>query len=79
MAETMGDWAFSSLNSGARALTVVGAGVRAGLKDESEISIFYNNLMRYIGGEGGIRTPDTVARMPHFECGAFDHSATSPN
>jgi hypothetical protein len=31
-----------------------------------------------VGGEGGIRTPDTVARMPHFECGAFDHSATSP-
>src|SRR5436189_2601171 len=31
------------------------------------------------GGEGGIRTPDTVARMPHFECGAFNHSATSPN
>jgi hypothetical protein len=31
-----------------------------------------------IGGEGGIRTPDTVARMPHFECGAFNHSATSP-
>jgi hypothetical protein len=30
------------------------------------------------GGEGGIRTLDTVARMPHFECGAFDHSATSP-
>ena len=32
----------------------------------------------YCGGEGGIRTPDTVARMPHFECGAFNHSATSP-
>ena len=31
------------------------------------------------GGEGGIRTPDTVARMPHFECGAIDHSATSPD
>jgi hypothetical protein len=30
-------------------------------------------------GEGGIRTPDTVARMPHFECGAFNHSATSPS
>src|ERR1700752_3357247 len=30
------------------------------------------------GGEGGIRTPDTVARTPHFECGAFNHSATSP-
>ena len=30
------------------------------------------------GGEGGIRTPDRLAPMPHFECGAFDHSATSP-
>jgi hypothetical protein len=35
-------------------------------------------ISMHIGGEGGIRTPDTVARMPHFECGAFDHSATSP-
>src|SRR5437868_8524940 len=33
--------------------------------------------LRY-GGEGGIRTPDRLAPMPHFECGAFDHSATSP-
>jgi hypothetical protein len=31
-----------------------------------------------LGGEGGIRTHGTVARTPHFECGAFDHSATSP-
>ncbi len=30
------------------------------------------------GGEGGIRTHGTVARTPHFECGAFDLSATSP-
>ena len=38
-----------------------------------------NNNLRYInGGEGEIRTPDRVAPMPHFECGAFDHSATSP-
>jgi hypothetical protein len=35
-------------------------------------------LTEDIGGEGGIRTPDTVARMPHFECGAFNRSATSP-
>src|SRR5450631_1524182 len=34
--------------------------------------------MPIAGGEGGIRTPDTVARMPHFECGAFNRSATSP-
>lgn len=31
-----------------------------------------------IGGEGGIRTHVTLSRKPHFECGAFDHSATSP-
>jgi hypothetical protein len=35
-------------------------------------------LGRVTGGEGGIRTPDRLAPMPHFECGAFDHSATSP-
>jgi hypothetical protein len=33
----------------------------------------------FYGGEGGIRTHDTLAGMPHFECGAFDHSATSPH
>jgi probable addiction module antidote protein len=35
-------------------------------------------LSRLRGGEGGIRTPDRLAPMPHFECGAFNHSATSP-
>ena len=30
-----------------------------------------------IEGEGGI-THDALAGKPHFECGAFDHSATSP-
>lgn len=30
------------------------------------------------GGEGGIRTHGALAGTPHFECGAFDHSATSP-
>ncbi len=39
---------------------------------------YFKNLVLYVGGEGGIRTPDTLARMPHFECGAIDHSATSP-
>lgn len=29
-------------------------------------------------GEGGIRTPATVTRRPHFECGSFSHSDTSP-
>jgi hypothetical protein len=33
----------------------------------------------FFGGEGGIRTLDALAGMPHFECGAFNHSATSPD
>ena len=37
-----------------------------------------NILEKIVGGEGEIRTPDRLAPMPHFECGAFDHSATSP-
>ena len=32
----------------------------------------------FIGGEGGIRTPDTLARTPVFETGPFNHSGTSP-
>ena len=27
----------------------------------------------------GFRTHDTLASMPHFECGAFNHSTTSPS
>lgn len=42
------------------------------------IAIWRTAVFLEAGGEGGIRTPDTVARMPHFECGAFNHSATSP-
>ena len=30
------------------------------------------------GGSGEIRTHDTVSRMPLFESGAFNHSATLP-
>ncbi len=32
----------------------------------------------YCGGDEGIRTLDTVARIHDFESRAFDHSATSP-
>jgi hypothetical protein len=31
------------------------------------------------GGEGGIRTLETVARLHAFQACAFDHSATSPD
>ncbi len=30
------------------------------------------------GGEGGIRTHDTVSRMLAFEASTFNHSVTSP-
>src|SRR6266567_1252542 len=33
----------------------------------------------HYGGQGGIRTPGTVTRTPHFECCAFNHSATCPS
>src|ERR1700680_3321802 len=31
------------------------------------------------GGEGGIRTPDTLSGMPVFKTGAINRSATSPS
>ncbi len=31
------------------------------------------------GGWGGIRTPETLARLPVFKTGAFNHSATHPS
>ncbi len=41
-------------------------------------SLNYSIKTRVIGGEGGIRTHGARKGTPHFECGAFDHSATSP-
>jgi hypothetical protein len=35
--------------------------------------------LRLAGGEGGIRTPDTLSGMPVFKTGAINHSATSPD
>ena len=31
-----------------------------------------------LSGKRGIRTPGTVARSPHFECGPIDHSGIFP-
>ena len=36
------------------------------------------SLLRLFCGKGGIRTPGTVTRTPHFECGPIDHSGTFP-
>ena len=39
---------------------------------------FYCFFSNTYGGEGGIRTHDPVARIPVFETGTFNRSATSP-
>jgi hypothetical protein len=46
--------------------------------DSLTVTLLCNIKYLIRGGEGGIRTPGTLARTPHFECGAIDHSATSP-
>lgn len=35
-------------------------------------------MKKIVGGKRGIRTPGTVTRSPHFECGPFDHSGIFP-
>ncbi|VWX56668.1 hypothetical protein SPHINGOR109_10522 [Sphingorhabdus sp. 109] len=39
----------------------------------------YDESRSVCGGALGIRTLDTIAGIPHFECGAFDHSANAPH
>ncbi len=35
-------------------------------------------VFAFMGGEGGIRTHDTVSRIQTFQACSFDHSDTSP-
>ena len=37
-----------------------------------------SSISTALSGKRGIRTPGTVARTPHFECGPFDHSGIFP-
>ena len=46
-----------------------------GRKSSSELGYF---LPSFVCGKIGIRTLETVTRLPHFECGAIDHSAIFP-
>ena len=39
---------------------------------------FLESFDMLISGKGGIRTPDTLAGIPHFECGPFNHFGTFP-
>ena len=47
-------------------------------RNEKGLADEYLLTLGTTGGEGGIRTLDTENRIPDFESGAFDHSATSP-
>ncbi len=42
------------------------------------VELYPNFYKRFYGGEGGIRTPDTLSGMPVFKTGAINRSATSP-
>ena len=37
-----------------------------------------SSISTALSGKRGIRTPGTVARTPHFECGPIDHSGIFP-
>jgi hypothetical protein len=43
-----------------------------------KILLFTCKLAKKCGGWGGIRTLETLARLPVFKTGAFNHSATHP-
>ena len=53
-------------------------GNRRKLRDYFEGSWNETRSAGLAGGEGGIRTHETVARLHAFQACAFDHSATSP-
>ena len=54
-----------------------------GAGDDDLLQPYYSALnpletSAFESGEGGIRTRGTLSSTPHFQCGALDHSATSP-
>ena len=60
--------------------STVSAGEAVGIKEVQD-DIWLVSSMEYglgNGGEGGIRTHDTVPRMLAFEASTFNHSVTSP-
>ena len=45
--------------------------------EKKGVDVFNQNKL-ILNGERGIRTLDKVAPIQHFQCCAFNHSATSP-
>ena len=50
----------------------------ADIENSQRFQCLMSGLRRRYGGEGGIRTHDTVPRMLAFEASTFNHSVTSP-
>ena len=57
---------------------LVGCGSRRRLYFPAASNLLIDPRGMGFGGEGGIRTHDTLARIPVFETGPFNHSGTSP-
>lgn len=47
--------------------------------DKSDKALKNMGISDLSGGEGGIRTHDTLSRMAVFKTAALNHSATSPS
>ena len=48
------------------------------IKKQKDVEFSTSPCSALFCGKRGIRTPGTVTRTPHFECGPFDHSGIFP-
>ena len=56
----------------------LGSGMDLYNQRDANASRYFQTYLRQPCGKIGIRTLETVTRLPHFECGAIDHSAIFP-
>src|ERR1700687_1716285 len=49
------------------------------MDDTIKSTLYFQCLMKIVGGRGGIRTHGTLAGTPVFKTGALNHSATLPS
>ena len=59
-------------------LNLVLKGASVGIATRKPFNALVEGLRVSNSGERGIRTPDTVARIQHFQCCSFGHSDISP-
>ena len=59
-------------------LNLILKGVTLVISTRKPFNSLVEGLSVSVSGEGGIRTPETVARLQHFQCCSFSRSDTSP-